>query len=287
MPDFPIVDAHVHIYDPHRLSYPWLKGISILDRPHLPVDYARLTRGVDVEAMVFIEVDVAPGAHLNEVEFVQEQSRIESRLRAIVASMPLENGAAVEADLAAFSQFPLARGVRRLIQRHEREAGWSIRDNFVDGVKLLAKFGFTFDLCLTHTQLKEVTELVRRCPEVSFVIDHVAKPGIRAGLQEPWRSELRAIAGLDNLYCKISGVVTEADHAEWTESEVAPYIEHAIDCFGFDRVMFGGDWPVSELATTYRRWVGVVDSVTASASPSERRKLFRDNAIAFYRLRDR
>jgi L-fuconolactonase len=239
---------------------------------------------VDIEAMVFVEVDVAPGAHLAEVEFVQEQSRTEPRLRAVVASMPLESGRAVEADLAAYSRFPLARGVRRLIERHDREPGWCLRDDFVAGVKLLPRFGFTFDLCVFHAQLAEATELVRRCPEVSFVLDHIGKPGIRAGLWEPWAGELRAIAACPNVWCKISGVVTEADHAAWTEAQAAPYIAHAIDCFGFDRVMFGGDWPVSELATRYSRWVALVDAVTSKASPAERRKLFHDNAVAFYRL---
>ena len=284
MPEFPIVDAHVHIYDPGRLSYPWMAPFLTLDRPHLPQDYDRSTAGVDIEAMVFVEVDVAPGAHLAEVEFVHEQSRAEPRLRAIVASIPLERGAAVEADLAAYSRFPLARGVRRLIERHVGEPGWCLRDDFIAGVKLLPKFGFTFDLCVFHPQLDEATDLVRRCPEVTFVLDHIGKPGIRIGQWEPWASELRAIAACPNVWCKISGVVTEADHAAWTEAQVAPYIAHAIDCFGFERVMYGGDWPVSELATRYARWVALVDAVTSRASPVERRKLFRDNAIAFYRL---
>jgi L-fuconolactonase len=255
-----------------------------LDRPHLAKDYDRLTAGVDVEAMVFVEVDVATSTHLAEVEFVQEQSRAEPRLRAVVASMPLENGEVVEDDLAAYSRSPLARGVRRLIERHDREPGWCLRDDFVAGVKLLPKFGLTFDLCVFHPQLGDVTELVRRCPEVTFVVDHIGKPAIRIGLWEPWASDLRAIAAYPNVWCKISGVVTEADHAAWTEAAVTPYIEHAIDCFGFDRVMFGGDWPVSELATRYLRWVALVDAVTSRASPVERRKLFRDNATAFYRL---
>jgi L-fuconolactonase len=284
VPDFPIVDAHVHIYDPRRLSYPWIASFPTLDRPHLPEDYDRLTAGVNIEAMVFVEADVAPGAHLAEVEFVHEQSRTEPRLRAVVASMPLENREAAEADLADYSLFPLARGVRRLIERHDDDPGWCLRDDFVTGVKLLPKFGFTFDLCVFHSQLAEATELIRRCSEVTFVLDHIGKPAIRIGQWEPWASELRAIAAYPNVWCKISGVVTEADHAAWTEAEVAPYIAHAIDCFGFDRVMFGGDWPVSELATRYSRWIALVDAVTLRAAPVERRKLFHDNAIAFYRL---
>jgi L-fuconolactonase len=284
MPDFPIVDAHLHIYDPARFSYPWMKGVPTLDRPHLPKDYDRLTEGVAIEAMVFVEVDVEPDAHLDEARFIEEQARVEQRLKGMVASMPMEKGMAVEPDLAAYANLPLARGVRRLIERHKDEPGWALREDLVTAVRLLPKYGFTFDLCILHPQLRDTIELASRCPEVQFILDHIGKPGIRAGLREPWWTEIRELARLPNVRCKISGVVTEADHAHWTEDEVAPYIAHAIECFGFDRVMFGGDWPVSELATSYRRWVALVDRVVSGASDSERRRLYRDNAIAFYRL---
>jgi L-fuconolactonase len=284
LPNFPIIDTHVHLYDPRRLSYPWMEQAPALDRPYLTNDFVRLTAGVDIEAMVFVEVDVAAGDHMAEAHFAQEQAPAELRLRGMVASMPLEKGMGVEPELVEYAKMPLARGVRRLIERHHREPGWALGDHFVAGVRLLAKFGLTFDLCLFHPQLAEVTELARRCPEVNFVVDHIAKPGIRQGLREPWRQDLSAIARLPNVWSKISGVVTEADHANWTEEEVAPYIAHAIDCFGFERVMFGGDWPVSELATPYPRWVDLVDLVVAGASNDEKRRLYRDNAIAFYRL---
>jgi len=284
MPEFPIVDAHVHLYDPAMIGFPWMKSVPKLDRPYLPKDFHALTAGVDVEMMVFVEVDAAPGQHLREAEWVARQAETEPRLRAMVASIPLEKGEAARAALDAYARIGIARGVRRLIERHADEPGWALKDDFIAGVRLLPEYGFTFDLCLYHRQLAEVTELCRRCPEVRFVVDHIAKPGIRDGLTEPWRTEMRTIAGLSNVMCKISGVVTEADHANWKESDVVPYVAHAIDCFGFERVMFGGDWPVSELASTYRRWVEVVDKVVAGASEAERRKLYRDNAVAFYRL---
>jgi L-fuconolactonase len=125
---------------------------------------------------------------------------------------------------------------------------------------------------------------VERLPHVRFVLNHIAKPGIRDGLVEPWKSEMRALAGFPNVVCKISGVVTEADPKAWTYDGVAPYIAHSIESFGFDRVMFGGDWPVLERAGNYPGWVSVVERVSAGATPAERRKLFRDNAIRHYRL---
>ncbi|MCP4309544.1 MAG: amidohydrolase family protein, partial [bacterium] len=130
----------------------------------------------------------------------------------------------------------------------------------------------------------DAIELVRRCPEVRFMLDHIGKPGIKDGISEPWRTQMRELATLPNVECKISGVVTEADHKAWTYDQVAPYVAHAIDCFGFDRVAFGGDWPVAELASNLVEWVGIVDRVTQGASPEELRKLYRDNAIRFYRM---
>jgi L-fuconolactonase len=284
MPDVPIVDAHVHIYDPTRLDFPWMRDAPRLNRPHLPADFTRLTEDVEVERFVFVEVDAAPGRHLDEARWVSEEAGREPRLSGMVGSIPLERGRGAEADLAAFAELPLARGVRRLIQSHLDEPGWCLRDAFVEGVRLLPEYGLSFDICIHHPQMRDAIELVRRCPDVSFVLDHIGKPGIRAGLREPWWSEMRELAREPNVWCKISGVVTEADHAAWTEEEVAPYVAHAIECFGFGRVMFGGDWPVSELATTYARWVALVDRVTAGSSDDERRKLWRDTAVGFYRL---
>jgi len=126
--------------------------------------------------------------------------------------------------------------------------------------------------------------MVRQCPEVRFVLDHIGKPAIKAGQMDPWRQQMTELAGFPNVVCKISGVATEADHQNWTREQLRPYIAHAIDAFGFDRSLYGGDWHVLELAGTIPDWVSIVDWVTADASPEERRKLFRDNTIRVYRL---
>jgi len=126
--------------------------------------------------------------------------------------------------------------------------------------------------------------MVRQCPEVRFVLDHIGKPGIKVGIFDPWRADLKELASLPNVHCKISGVTTEADHKNWTREQLRPYIDHAIETFGFDRIMYGGDWHVLELAGTYPEWVEIVDWVVEGCTAEERRKLFRDNAICFYRL---
>ncbi|HET7717021.1 MAG TPA: amidohydrolase family protein [Bauldia sp.] len=284
MPDFPIIDTHVHLFDPSGLPYAWLSGAPPINKPHLPADFDRLTAPVTIEGMVFVEVDVDDPRYLDEAEWVEKLARSDQRIRGMVAGMPLERGVAIESDIAKYAKLPHARGVRRLIQKHAGEPGWCLRPDFVAAVKLLPRYNLTFDLCIFHPQLADTIELVRRCPEVGFILDHIGKPGIKDGITQPWRSEMRELAELPNVICKISGVVTEADHKSWTYDQVAPYIAHAIETFGFDRVAFGGDWPVSELAVRYADWVGIVDRVIAGASDAEKRKLYRDNAIRFYRL---
>ena len=284
MPDFPLIDTHVHVYDPSAISFPWMADVPQLDSPHGSAEYTAAIGPVAVDKLVFVEVDAGPGEHLAEARWVETLARSDSRIAGIVASMPLEDGAATEADIAAFAKMPLARGVRRLIQGHASEPDWCLRPAFVEGVKAVGRHGLHFEICIYHPQMKDAAELVRRCPEVSFVLDHIGKPGIRDGLAEPWGREIRDLAALPNVVCKLSGVITEADHRSWTYDQIGPYMSHVIDTFGFDRLVFGGDWPVLELAATYPEWVAAVDRVTAGVAVGDLRKLYRDNAIRVYRL---
>ncbi len=146
LPDFPLVDAHVHLYDTDVIDYPWMKRLPSLNSLHGPAEYTAATGGVAVERLVFIEVDAAAGRHLDEAVWVETAARNDSRIGAIVAAMPLEMGAAVEPDIAAFASMPLARGVRRLIQGHVEEPGWCLKPDFVEGVKLVGKYGLGFEI---------------------------------------------------------------------------------------------------------------------------------------------
>ncbi len=283
MPDFPIVDTHLHLWAPKRLSYPWLAGAPKLNRDFLIEDYRRACAPVAVAKMVFVQCDCVPAQAWAEVEWVAEVARTEPRLRGIVARATLENGATVEAELARLASQPLVKGVRRLIQS-EADNAFCLRADFVHGVQLLHAHGLSFDLCIKHPQLANTIKLVRQCPDVQFVLDHIGKPDIKAGKLDPWRAELRELAKLENVWCKLSGLTTEADHAKWTGADLRPYIDHVIACFGFDRVMFGSDWPVSTLATDFKRWVAAVDETLRGCSAEELRKVYVGNAEEFYRV---
>ncbi len=283
MPDFPIVDSHVHLYDPSRLSYPWLSAVPAIAKSHLPTDFDRARGAVAVERIVFAEVDVAAGQNIAEARFIAELAATDARIQGIIAAARLERGAAVAEELDALAKIGGVCAIRRLIQT-QADPEFCLRPDFIAGVRLLARYSWPFDICVLHHQLPHVIELVRSCPEVSFVLDHIGKPGIKAGLVEPWQSRIAELARLPNVVCKISGVATEADHTDWTREQLRPYIEHCLTQFGFDRVMFGSDWPVIELAGSYTGWVGIVEEIVAAAAEPDKRKLFHDTAIRVYRL---
>jgi L-fuconolactonase len=238
---------------------------------------------VEVDKLVFAEVAVDPGKHIDEAAFVQKMADRDPRLAGMVAHLPLEKGVAVEADIERLKQFRTLRGIRRLIET-ERNPAFCLEPDFLAALRLLPRHGLTFDICVKGFAMTYAIELVKRCPDVSFVLDHIGKPDIKNGLREPWWSQIRELARLPNVVCKVSGVITEADHARWKPQEVKPYVAHVIECFGFDRIMYGSDWTVSELTHPYPQWVQILDDVVTGASLQERRKLYRDTAIRIYRL---
>lgn len=283
MPEFPIVDAHVHLADPKRFGYAWTANAPSLNRTVLPADFFKAAAPVKIEKFVFVEVDVDLPQHVAEAEWIDGLALSEPKLAGMVAALPLEQGKAVAGDLEKIARLKAARGIRRLIQ-NQADPDFCIQPKFIEGLKLLPQHDLVFDICIFHHHLPNAIKMVRQCPEVRFVLDHIAKPAIKAGISDPWRQHMKELASLPNVTCKISGVSTEADHKNWTREQLKPYIAHAIDSFGFERCMFGGDWHVLELAGTYPQWIEVVDWVVEGASAEEKRKLYRDTAIRTYRL---
>lgn len=284
MPPVPIVDSHVHLWDPTRFRMPWLDGNAVLERPYGLADFCAHADGIAVDGIVYLEVDVVTPYALLEARWVANLAPEGPPIRAIVAWVPLEYGERARAYLDALVAVdPRVKGVRRLVQ-DEPEPGFCLRPDFIRGVQLLAEYGLSFDLGIRPHQLGDAIELVRACPETSFVLDHLGKPEIRQRALDPWRGEIRALAALPNVVCKLSGMVTEADHERWTTADLAPFAAHVLDAFGEDRVMFGGDWPVVLTASGYRRWVDAVDELTTDLSAEAKAKLWRENARRFYRL---
>lgn len=283
MPSFAIVDSHVHLYDPTWLRYGWLGKVPRINRHYDLSDFDRCRAGVQVDKLVFAEVAVDPGLHFAEAAWVQGLADADPRLAGMIAHAPMEKGAAVEADLDRLAQYTALRGIRRLIET-EVDISFCLSPGFLEALRLLPARNLSFDICVKHWGLVFAVEMARRCPGVRFVLDHIGKPGIRDGLVEPWKDQLRRLAELPNVVCKLSGVITEADHGHWTKEQVRPYVEHVIDCFGFDRVMYGSDWTVSELTHDYPAWVAILDEITAGCSADELESLWRGTAIRTYRL---
>ena len=282
MPDFPIVDTHVHLADPQQFSHPWMADIPALNHPWSLADYHHAVGDVQVGKMLFMEVNCNPNEVVREVEWVTRMAVAEPRLQGIIAKAPIETGAAVTETLDLYRANPLVKAIRRLIQGEA--AGFCLQPNFLEGLRQLARYDYVFDICIHHPQLSDTIQMVRACPGVRFVLDHIAKPDIKGGVMEPWKTQVAELAALDNVVCKVSGVVTEADCARWTTDDLRPYLDRIVEVFGFDRLVFGGDWFVQTLASTYPRWVEVLDTILAGCSEEDLRKLYVLNAERVYRI---
>ena len=283
---FPIIDTHVHLWDSSYLHRPWLEEVPLLNRPYGLVQYLEQTAGLSIEAIICVETDVLPKERLQEVRGLSNLGRLNSLIQGIVAAAPIgvENRTVLRSFLEKLVTIdPRVKGVRRIIQG-ETMPGFCVQPNFVHDIQMLSEYGLSFDLCVTHGQLPDVIELVRLCPGTRFVLDHVGKPDIRQHLLDPWREHIQELATFPNVDCKISGMVTEADHQYWTAKDIASYMMHVLTAFGEDRVMFGGDWPVLLLASSYHRWIETVDVLTSHKSSSAMRKFWSENARRIYRL---
>ena len=272
-----VVDAHVHLWDPSRLRYTWLDGTE-LDR--LIDASTLLAASGPVTDFVVVQGDCADTQGLAEVEWLLEQSAQLPGLRGIVAFAPLERGAEARDHLDALRGIPSVVGVRRLIQ--DERPGFAVSDRFLQGVAELADLELTFDLGVRSSQLDEAIELVRRTPEVQFVLDHVGKPRIG---EDPsrWRQQIAQLAARPNVVCKLSGLMTEIVSGPTGVEAVQPFLAHALAEFGADRCMFGTDWPVMTMGSaTYSEWLDLVTCVVPGED--ERRAVLAGTAERIYQL---
>lgn len=280
---FPIVDAHLHIWDTRHLPYSWLNDVPALNKSHLVEDFRAASSGVEIEQLVFVQAEVDATHFVEEAEWVAAQMKVDPRIVAQVPWAPLEKGTAAAEDLDRLVQIDGVRGIRRIIQ-FEDDLEFCLRPDFIEGVRLLPKYGLSFDICIDHRHMANTIEFARRCPDVPMVLDHIGKPAVAYGQMQPWADQIRELASLDHVFLKMSGVATEADHVNWTKEELRPYMETALEAFGPARTMFGGDWPVSTQAIAYPEWIETLLWALGDMSEDDLRRLFRDTAKSFYGL---
>ena len=277
------LDAHVHFWDPAGLRYPWLEGLPTLARAFLAADYASASGGIPIDSVILVEANCLPDETLGEVEFFEQCAESGPPVAGIVAFASLTAPSELDRLLDALAGRPKVKGVRHNSQGEA--PGFCTQASFVDGVRKVGARGLTFDLCPTHNQLSDVLQLVRACPDTRFVLDHCGKPAIRDGELDPWRADIACLAECGNVWCKLSGLVTEASHTTWREADLIPYASHVFERFGTDRVMYGSDWPVLTLAAQYRDWFAFTERFIEGWSDAERRRFYHDNATSAYALR--
>ncbi len=272
------IDAHQHFWHYDAARDTWITaGMSALKRDFLPDELAGhlAERGFDG----CIAVEAAPS--IEHTRFLLDLARAHPFIRGVVGWVDL---LAHDLDrvLDTLAGEPLLKGVRHAAQAEADD--YLARNDVAHGIAQLGAFGFTYDILIYARQLPAAVTLVSRLPAQKFVVDHVAKPPIRDGTLAPWATRLRELAQRPNAYCKISGLVTEADWRNWRPEHLGPYLDVALDAFGADRLMFGSDWPVCLLAADYGTVVDVVEDYAAALTESERRGLFGGNAARFYHL---
>jgi L-fuconolactonase len=273
------IDAHQHFwqFDPVRDS--WINGeMAAIQKDFLPVELQPILQQNNMDGCVVVQSDQSE----KENEFQLNNAAGFDFIKGIVGWVDLQANA-VEERLAYYYSFKKMKGFRHILQG-EADRALMLKPAFMNGISKLQKFGFTYDILIFPDQLKYAAELVSAFPDQKFVIDHIAKPNIKEHITGNWKKDIQALGGLKNGYCKISGMVTEADWKNWKKEDFTPYMDTVVDAFGTNRIMFGSDWPVCLVAATYDRMLDIVSDYFSSFTDDERKHFFGLNAVEFYNL---
>ncbi|HXN22908.1 MAG TPA: amidohydrolase family protein [Candidatus Dormibacteraeota bacterium] len=274
------IDAHQHFwnYDPVRDA--WItEAMSVLRRDFLPEHLGREMDASGIAASVAVQADQSE----SETRFLLELAQRYKTVAGVVGWVDLR-ATNLSERLEYFSQFDKLCGFRHIVQ-NEPDDRFLLSEEFLRGIACLKQFGYTYDILIYPRQLPAAIEIVDKFPDQRFVIDHLAKPLVKNSQLEPWTAQMKTIAANRNVYCKVSGLVTEGDWANWRADDFRPYIDVVFDAFGSDRVLFGSDWPVCLLAATYRQVHELISNYTKDLSAGDKQKIFGMNAIRFYKLR--
>jgi len=273
------IDAHQHFwkFDPVRDS--WITGeMGVIQKDFLPGDFRSVLKKNDFDGSVVVQSDQSE----SENDFQLKNAEENDFIKGVVGWIDLQ-AKDVEERLAYYGSSKKMKGFRHVLQG-ETERSLMLKPAFMNGISKLEKFDFTYDILIYADQLKYIPEFAGAFMNQKFVIDHLAKPPIKDGEISEWKKQIQKISRFENVHCKISGMVTEADWKSWKQDDFIPYIDVVIEAFGPNRIMFGSDWPVCLVAASYERTVGIVREYFSSFSETEQQLFFGDNATKFYNL---
>jgi L-fuconolactonase len=273
------IDAHHHLWKYSREQYPWMAdNMDVLRRDFLVDDLSRVLREASIQGVVTVQARQM----LEETEWLLGLAEGNDFMQGVVGWVPLvEEG--VRYQLDKLSVHTKLKAVRHVLH-DEPDDFYMLRGDFNRGVAHLKDFNLRYDILVFERQLPQTIEFVDRHPQQVFIVDHIAKPRIKDGLLSPWRENMVELGRRENVYCKLSGMVTEANWAGWTESDLQPYFEIAMEAFGPGRLMFGSDWPVILLASSYQRWLETVQCAISGLSPDEQTQILSGTATTAYQL---
>jgi L-fuconolactonase len=271
------IDAHQHFWKYTEAEYPWIGQGTPLQRDWMPADLEREAAKVHVDGCVAVQARQT----LEESRWLLKLADASPLIKGVVGWVDLQSDK-VEDDLAPLSKYPRFSGVRHVVQSEPAE--FMLKPEFLRGLGKLKQFNLTYDLLLFPKHLPSAVKVAAQFPEQRVVLDHIAKPMIRAGLMQPWKEDIQELAKHKNVFCKISGMVTEAKMKGWKKEDFRPYLDVVFAAFGEDRVMFGSDWPVCLLAASYEEVHGLAADYFNQFSAETRGKFFGGNVAKFYRL---
>jgi len=274
------IDTHLHLWDLSRLPYSWCAGLPALNRSFWLEDYLTPAKASGITQAVFMEGNVDEPHGLAEAQAIQSLAAQNPLIAGIVAGARPERADFAQ-QLEALLQLPKLRGIRRGL--HVVPDAISQAPLFAQNIRSLAAHRLTFDLCVLARQLPLAISLARRCAETQFVLDHCGVPDVRGKAFDPWRCHMAELAALPNVACKLSGIVAYASET-WSVDDLRPWWEHVLACFGWDRVIWGGDWPVCTVAATLPQWAAATAELVRDARSEQKARLYSENAERIYRL---
>lgn len=273
-----IIDTHQHFWKYDPVNYSWINDeMQVIRRDFLPGDLAVVLKENKVQGCVAVQADQTEA----ETDWLLELAAKNDFIQGVVGWVDLRSNA-IEERLQHYTQFKKLKGFRHVLQGEE--PSFMLQKDFLNGINKLNQFGFAYDILIFPQHLSAALQLVEQFPQQRFVVDHVAKPYIKDGKIDEWKAGMQQLAQYNNVYCKISGMVTEADWKTWTADQLKPYIDVVVESFGIDRIMYGSDWPVCLVASSYNKWIETVQNYFASFSVEDQQKVFSSNAINFYKL---